>query len=1080
MFSGCDGTAQSIRNAKQVSTLNSQRISGEVKDKPRTLRCNFTVPGNVTGINIRICADNFTGKVAFYGLGLSKGDGVFALPLLKEAPPLNGKLDPGFAAQALKCVDFMMLPLHDGALAGDQTEVYLASTTDKLFVTCLLYHDPRVPVNARERLRDDRDLWRDDSVELYITHTGAELPLYLFMVNAKGSVYDSINEQPSWNGSIRTAAGSIGKNCAVIQFEIDLSSIGYSAQDINVVDAKWKFNFKRNHAANAERKETVQSSLAAVRVFNDTEKFIPLRGMTPAKGTEISTQFIKNMPLTVRAGKNPRTWSINDPLYQELISDTPNRLQGKSAIIWFDPLEDEYLYFGLQYGKVYSRQLLLDEFAKHRLNPFVMYDSHLSWVAQWGRSTGNGAVLHSPFWIGDFTFPYNDRAYQDQLDKVEALLKENPQCIQMVTPGDEVLYRWVSTMIQHAQNPAYANRPDFKAAMETLKRDYGFGKYGLPSAMNATGEPFNFLATRNWLLDRMLAFQKDLWNLCKKYQATDGGKVLVLSDDPIGWGLIQHQSRFAPYSDIMTMQTGLGNHPERQSVAFASKVIHDITDKPVWPCVHVEPYLGYYSNAEVAKAFSEAARGGATGFQFYSSDVYGRNNKIGSTCCDYYGHRPRWDAVMDAAKRFRSINVLKFPPADYAFFLSNDTSLSQATGDLMPCEMLFNYVGPGARSWFKFITDIQLADGKCKLGDWPVVLIASADIQRQDIAVKFQEYVRNGGVLICFDPQVFSYGADGADTSRIREDIFGVKISKCSGGLTAIDLKNSSLFKNIKMAKLPVHEVNFTLEPLTGTRTLGVYNNGLAAISQKDYPGGGKAIMFSLDIAKQINLPQQAPWHDFFRTVLDNLGLKTGLDIWRFSFPTYPDGVPPVFPSKCLTGNNFYWWDTVPQAMANVALPNARYTLSLAPNSNKSKQLTYYFKDGNLTNRLQSFTVPDLWNPANKNLIDSGKLGLELFADTWTTPDAFDVKFDFGQPVTVETLKIFFNGKLPEFQVSCDDGRSFVTGAGQNAVGVAEAVLNLKKQTTSSLLLRFGPRRPGNKMILSEIEIWGSVSASGK
>lgn len=1080
MFNGYDGTSQSIQNTELVSMLSSRRIAGELKSQPRILRCNFTVPANVTGINIRICADNFKGQVTFYDLKLSPGDGTFALPLLKQAPPLNGELDPDFASKALRCVDFMVLPLHDDTLAADKTEAYLASTHDKLLATFLLYHNPQMPLNARELSRDDRSLWRDDSIEFYITHTGADIPLYLFMVNTQGCIYDSINAQPDWNGSIRTAVGRQGKDCTVIQIEIDLPGIGYSAQDINVVDAKWKFNIKRNHGPNATRKDTIQSTFAPAKVFNETENFVPLRGMEPAKGTVISAKFIKNMPLTVRADKKTRTWPVSDPLYQELISDTPQPFPGKSAIVWFHPLDDFNLQFALQYGKVYSRQIFLDEFARHRLNPFVIYDTHLAWVAEWGRSTGLGAVLHSPFWVGDYTFPYNDKAYQDQLDKVESLLKENPGSIQMVTIGDEVLYRWVSVMIERAANPDYANRPDFKAAVQAIKRDYGFGKYGLPSSLNASDEPFNFLATRNWLLARMLAFQKDLWKLCKQYKGSDGGEILVLSEDPIGYGLIQHQSRFAPYTDIMTMQTALGNHPERQAVAFATKVIRDISDKPVWPCLHVEPYLGHYSNAEITQAYSEAARCGASGFQFYPPDVYGRVNKTGSTRCDYYGHRPRWDAIMSFADRFRSMNSLKFPEADYAYFLSNDTSLSQARYDLTPCEVLFNYAGPGAGSWFKFITDIQLLDGRRKLSDWPVILVASAGIQCKDVAVKFREYVRNGGILICFDPQIFSYGANGTDTSALREDIFGVKAGKHSGGLTAITLKNTALFQNDETTKLPVFESNFILEPQAGVKTLGVYDNGLTAISQKDYPGGGKAIMFSFNIGKQMNLPSQKKWHDFFRTVLNNLGLKTGLDIWRFTFPQYPEGQAPVFKNKCLTGNNFYWWDSVPQVIANVTLPEAKYAFTLAPDSDQSGQLTHSFKDGNLTNRLSSWKVPDLWNPDNKALIESGKLNLGLFADTWTKTDAFEVKFDFGQPVTVETLKIFFHGELPEFRVSCDDGRSFVPGKGESTEWLAESVLEPGGQTTSSLLLRFGPRRPGNKIILSEIEIWGGVPASRK
>ena len=135
--------------------------------------------------------------------------------------------------------------------------------------------------------------------------------------------------------------------------------------------------------------------------------------------------------------------------------------------------------------------------------------------------------------------------------------------------------------------------------------------------------------------------------------------------------------------------------------------------------------------------------------------------------------------------------------------------------------------------------------------------------------------------------------------------------------------------------------------------------------------------------------------------------VKTGHDIWRFTFP-YEEEKEPVIKHKCLTGNYFYWYLNDAKPVNNVSLPKGFYSYSVAPDGAVTSAFT--FKEGRLTNRLAAPRAGDYFNWLNNELVKSGKLTWRNFADKWSKTDPLEIVVDFGKEVTVNEVKLFYNG----------------------------------------------------------------------
>lgn len=1063
---------QQVKGSKSVGEVRSD-ITESTNCRWSVVRCTFKVPEKADGVHIGFRASQLKGEIAFDDVRFYETSGKHIIPLIDKAPALNGKVDREFLKKATKLTDFMRFPVARKELVADQTEAYLAMTTDEICGQILLYHPKEYPLKKTAAPRDSLKIFGSDSIEFFITYTGREGPYYHICINANGDLFDSLGlSGSSWSSGIKTAVGKVSDTCYLIAFQLPLKNIGYNhVLDKGLIIPSWKLNVSRNHR---NRPKSLWSSWKAFKgSFHDVQNYDWFTGMGTRSGAVYSDRFHADQIAGAKfKEKQLGFWPVKNKEYESLFSGKYSPYRGKSAFIWSHPVGSRMIDFALQYGIEYNYEMLLKEYEKGALLPYMTASAMLNKneaVFKYAKETKNGFVLYYPYMDFRYTFSciYNPHTRKELHKWTREQLIKYPGHFWGISIGDEATEHLASRMIQAINDPARVKKdPYLRAAIKEIKEKYGYGKFGAPPDPKAKAR-FQWIAIKKYVFAKVLEIQKELYQLCQEFKRPDGKNLVCISADPMGGlNVLQNQSREKDYCDIFTAQCLPQLSTQRQTIAFATKILKDTTGKTVWPCVHFEPY--YYSHdAETTAAYlSEVSRGGGTGIQIWNSDYVGKVRKMGCSEIDYFGHRPRWDTMIDIVNRFRTMPLLKYPEPDFAYYLSNDTIYSFWTPLFQDCEALFSLLGPSAGTWFKFISGNQLEDNEIDLKKWKVIFIAKADIELPGNQKKFLDYVKNGGTLICFDPEVFKYSPDGTVDPSIREQIFGVKTVPSKEVL--FSFVKHPYTKNILKDKISANP-GFALKPMKGTDVLATYLNKSAAVTMKKYPGGGKAILFASPL--KFNSIAQKEWHELLKQIVRKEGLKTDHKIWNFSFP-FKKEVQPVIKEKCYTNNHFYWWFNEPVTSANIRLKGATYQYNIAPAD--SKQLVYSFAKGRLTNRIPALTTGDLACNRNRPLFRSGKLHRGLFVDTWTDEAPLKIRFDFKKKIPVTKIVIFYTGCLPGFSAVFPNGKIY-SRKGAMVDHVKRLELNVPETFTDKVDLVIDQRILGELLTISEVEIWGNA-----
>lgn len=1065
-WQGCVQKGLWADGKKRLETiLRSPRITKPTNGEWTTLRFPFTVPKDANGIHLEISSAGLKGRVVFDDIKITLDDGKLSIPYLSKAPDFQKGLDRFFLQKAVRLTDFVKFPTKENAV--EKTEIYLGMTGDTLFGTALLYHPGRTVKIPAKTAKDVSTIFRNESIEFFITQTGrTDTPYYHHVFDVGGNILDGQEMNRSWNGNSKSWGGKVSNDCSYIQFAIPLSDIGYNENaERGLVKLFWKLNISRNHTS-GKRVYTTWTPLNSS--FHEIRNFRLFHGEGKNYGQILSSLSIPS------GGENNSSddiyWKTTKRLYKELFTDK-KPFQGKNSVtVWHHPTHPRNVKNALQFGYQYSVYEILDEYKKYNLHPDIRMSGNPPEVMEWCKKNGIGAMLYFAYYNHDYKAIYKPSVRQKLIAELETFLQKNDGAIMGVRMGDEVLSHYDNALIRKNRHPAYKNDKEFQAVLEKIKRDYGFGKFGLPSSEKSDNEPFQWLATRKYCLDVMLDLQKELFRITRKYKQPDGSPLVCKSWGGTEWMHLLQPSRFAPYVDVMNVQSN-PQYPQRP--AFMAKYMKDLSGKPVWGICHPENTYGSFGSEKTAAIFSQLVRGGATGLEHWPSDWRGYMKKKGGTIFCRYGHRPRWDTTLDISKRIQTMPLLKFPKEDFAFFLSCDTVLSKRWNHMDEEENLFSLLGPAAGTWFRFISDTQLLENTAKLTDWKTVVIAKAHILDPKLAPKFKDFLEKGGTLICIDPEVYHYSPDASIKDHLAKELFGAERATLANSTNLkMQVTDHSFWKGFnKTVTLPVlGSAKYKLLPEKGTTVLVKFSDGSAAVTMKSYPNGGKAVLMATPVIRAF--AENSAWVDLTKFVAKKLNCAVDTDIWNFNFPYTPEKKP-VFANKCLTGNHFYWWRNNPVKDANAEL-NGSYTLSLLPDhlKNGKHSGTFQFKTGNLTNRIAALDAGDIAHDANIPLVKKGTLRMDQFADTWTSPDAFEVIFKFRKAVQLSELTLCWQGELPDFSVRIPDAKEIKCKGEMTDQALVKKVI-LPGKRAKEITILFGKRKNVGKLTLSEVELWG-------
>jgi TolB-like protein len=134
----------------------------------------------------------------------------FIRPFRTQAPPeIDGRLDDAVWQDAAVITDFVQRQPLDGALATENTEVYVAYDNDNIYLGVYAHYSEPGMMRAN---RTDRDqaAQRDDTVSVFFDPFLDQQRAYVFTVNAYGVQNDSLLDAGSGSGSSGRRRGSSG------------------------------------------------------------------------------------------------------------------------------------------------------------------------------------------------------------------------------------------------------------------------------------------------------------------------------------------------------------------------------------------------------------------------------------------------------------------------------------------------------------------------------------------------------------------------------------------------------------------------------------------------------------------------------------------------------------------------------------------------------------------------------------------------------------------------------------------------------------------------------------------------------
>ena len=765
-----------------------------------------------------------------------------------------------------------------------------------------------------------------------------------------------------------------------------------------------------------------------------------------------------------------RTWVVDDPLFGELLGDEPPGLAAQGALMWTHSLNTRLMQ---ETAKRFALRYVTDE-------AYRDFGAHGLIAIGGGLVSGERARYFSRHGVNNLAYlkakppgiPWElDPASLDlYISRVEELLSQPHPHLWGIYAGDELdeiaIAQGAGLMADPPEGYEYLEQ-----ANEQVKRIYGGGKWGIPEGMSDRS-PYKWIAYHKWALARLRERHRRLRETVQRLHPG----LPIVSTDPVGGIHGFEFSRQAPFFDIFTHQYLPRQKRWRQYLGFLTKVLVDLTGKEVWPCAHIENYGMATTPEETVEELSQVLRNGGHGYHFYMPDTANGSKLVGDTRVCMFGSPARWQTVMNIIDRTSHMPRPRYPTYSRTGIVYNDDCLQtqnhkSGRTHWYRTEACYTFLGPIARSWFRFVDCGQILDGPALRDAFDVLYLPTAQYQQPEVATRVMQFVRDGGTLVCGDPMAFQTDTIGNDTSARRAELFGVEVGE--------GVKSKVVWPNVYgiARELPVSGSAFELGVKDSSRVtvLADFDTGSPAITSHAY-GKGRAILFgSNPFVFAAN--EDPEWRTFFMAMIHDLGSPIGLDIWRFKFPdtVIPKTISPR--GRCLTNNNVQWREECAHFPHNTDTGGS-YSYSVAPNRMPDSEASgaIPFPEGKLTDRRSSIKAEKTkaeWyapykEPAGRWMV------------SWSDPGEVSVTYDLKELCRLRSLRLWFTDTMPDVRVEGSvDGRQWASLGGKKGRQAGRDVRELwvlLRQDTPCRYVRatFAPRAQAEKLSIVETELWGS------
>ncbi len=770
--------------------------------------------------------------------------------------------------------------------------------------------------------------------------------------------------------------------------------------------------------------------------------------------------------------RGPRTWSVPDPLFDELLSDRPPGLRREGTLIWghlndVSLLRETAKRFAIRYSEDEAYRI----HAEHRLifiGHGVVRDLEMDHpMARWRVRNAPAATRQ----YRGFPWVLGPAAIDASLSEIEDVFAGPHPLVFGVFAGDEVddsALKQGSALMARPGDYEYIAQAD-----ADVRERFGDGRFGIPAgSVERDPDPYKWIAFRRWCNAVMRERNRRLCDIVRRH-APD---MPIISVD--GGGDLQPYefSTQAELFDIFTYQHASRGDPWRCQLGYITKAIADLTGKEFWPCAHIEHYLVALTPAEVLEELSQIFRNGGSGLHLYMPDTGNARKMVGDTRTCYFGSPRRWHTVMNVVDLLRTMPRPEYPDYERTAILLNGDTLAAVPYDALrpygeQTEACYTMLGPVARSWFRFIDCAQVMHRPDLAARFDIIYLPCARYQRPEVVARLREFVAHGGTLVCADPQAFETDIVGNDTAAERAELFGVTVGERLPvtGLAPADRDLG--------AGLPLTAEAYGLSPAEAVEVLASYDDGSAAVTCRRL-GNGRAILFGSN-PFSFTAVADASWREFFTAWTEWLGAPTGLPIWRFKLPDSLIWHEPAPPGLCLTGNHVLWQEEMPRVHLNHDT-GGTYTCSPPPDAMPDAAGdggAVALGDGHLTDRRQAIRARKTGHTRSAPYA----LPADRWMVSWETTQPVTIAFDLRRPYPLREFRLWFCDSLPDVTLAASaDGREWHAAGGAEGREAGEDVLDVAVPLAAPgpcrhLRVTFAARAPGQRLTLVEAEVWGDV-----
>ena len=864
----------------------------------------FNVPENATAAQFQLIhMRGITGSILLDDVEIKEVTDKLNIYKTAQAPRINGILDENCWKKATPLIGFYRIN-YRATPANMQTTAYVCYDDNNIYIAFKNTEPQTNNLKIKNKKRDS-SVYNDDCNEIFIASPNGKIRQFAVnAANAKwdGELYikmagDPYQTKSSWNGKWKSAA-KIGKNKWITEIAIPFSNFNDKPK------GEWRINLARErHGAADELSHwgRVDGS------FNNVNKFSTLKFSDKSANLSRFTETIITDPFAIKRkitkfkellSKEKGNYIVGSWAHSYRLGTYQKDIQAKYSPAQFQREREEIFketglsgMFGPAFpwiegagGMDKIRELNREYGMKF---PFIVKNSSLN-----KKAIKNGAIF-----VNYVTETY---AYSDSIDLqwaktihnfLKNYLTERSDVIPylLVVNGDDEPANQTCGAFSLTANPK--NKKNLEDVDAKIKKDFGFGKFGLYDCNASVNKntPFNHIAFWSWWSEQYYKIRNKDFKVVKELAP----KVpYLLNMNSCGYFNYQDFTRISFAVNFMSCDpyptSAMASHGRNRALyhtGFATKLIHDIVAPGVKTCTMPQAFV-YHGRGctpdNVREWASQAMKNGASMLYWYTSGPF----RV--TIPDSYKEMLRINNLV------RSMNKLKIPEKSVTvlFFSQN---ARRGIMDLSQYSLYTLYVilGEKLKTWFRFVNETMLKMNIASLDSYRLIYVPELKYVDSETAGKFLNFVKDGGILVLFDPESFKWNINGTRMDDFRNKLVGAPIGK---PCIANDLILSKNYLGLKQGtKLPLSKVRgrkhageilaFDIKPPKDANIFATYPDGKPAAYERII-GKGKVIYFAAQPFGNAELAvHKSSWKRLFSGLAKEVGEPENLDIWNFLLP---------------------------------------------------------------------------------------------------------------------------------------------------------------------------------------------------